>query len=132
MQPERSEPKDVHSPTESRIAAGPGVREGDEVDRPSPTSPRRDEALTDGGRDPGSIESRPEEIDKQAEIVLESVDDRGLEETARRAVESYLGTIRFEIAAVDHLLEYGAPSDGATASADREGDGSSVSISDGG
>ncbi|WP_254527965.1 hypothetical protein [Natrinema gelatinilyticum] len=114
MQPERSEPEDARSPTDSRIDARPCVRDGSEDDRPSPTSSRREAVLTDGGRNPGSIESCLEEIDKQVEIVLETVDERCLEATARRAVESYLETIRFEIAAVDHLIEHGAPSSDET------------------
>ncbi|QLG50251.1 hypothetical protein [Natrinema halophilum] len=114
MQPERSNPEDARFPTNSRIAARSRVRDDSPDHQPSPTSSRPDEVLADGGREPGSIESRLEEIDKQAEIVLETVDERDLEATARRAVESYLETIRFEIAAVDHLLERDVPSDDDT------------------
>ncbi|SEQ93222.1 hypothetical protein [Natrinema salaciae] len=113
-----------YSPTDSGIAGRPRGRDVAADDRPSRRPPSRD-AITDGGHDPGSIERRLAEIDKQAGIVLkdlETADGRDLEPAARCALEDYLGTIRFYTEAATWLLEHGPPpaDDGLSRTADGE------------
>ncbi|PGF16203.1 hypothetical protein CP556_08815 [Natrinema sp. CBA1119] len=85
-------------------------------------------AVADGGHEPGSIETRLSEIDKQAGVILEDLDDEELESTTRRLVEDYLGMIKFHTETIEFLLEHGAP----PYDNDDDDGGTPIAVTDGG